>query len=192
MSSMNLILGVVAAGVVGGTLYLAATSAPATRTGAASTPAGRVPAPAGDITKAAPKVIGPPPGATFAPPDPAAVIGSILGVRNPTQRDVTAANWNNQWVPNEGWEGEVVGVTRDYAQGGHAIRLSFSTGNVLRDFFVVCYVADNDQDVRKGDRAKVQGRIDKVESLPGPAGTPLNRIVLKSGRLVQLIKMAPR
>jgi len=191
MSSLNVILGVVAAGVVGGTLYLAATSG-VPSTSSAPKSGGRAPAPAGDITKAAPKVIGPPPGATMAPSDPEGVIGSILGVRNPTERDVIAANWNNQWVPNEGWEGEVVEVKRELMEGGYSIRLFFNTGSVMHDFFVVCVVPDNDQDVRKGDRAKVQGRIDKVESIPGGAGVPMNRIVLKSGRVVQLIQMAPR
>ncbi len=190
MSSLNLVLGVLAAGVVGGTLYLAATATPP-GTGGATPPGGRVPVPAGDITKAAPKLVGPPPGATFAPSDPAAVMGSIMGIRNPVERDVIAANWNNQWVPNEGWEGEVADVSREWTQGGYAIRLSFTTGNMLRDFFVVCHVPDNDQDVRKGDRAKVQGRIEKVEQLEGGAA-PINRILLKSGRVVQLIKMAPR
>jgi hypothetical protein len=191
MSSLNLVLGVLAAGVVGGTLYLAATATPPGSSGS-TPPGGRVPLGGGDITKAAPKVIGPPPGATMAPSDPSAVIGSILGVRNPTERDVIAANWNNQWVPNEGWEGEVVDVKRELMEGGYSIRLEFKTGNMLRDFFVVCHVPDNEQDVRKGDRAKVQGRIEKVEVLPGAAGTPINRILLKSGRVVELIKMAPR
>jgi hypothetical protein len=185
MAGINTLLGVVAAGVVGGTLYLAAT-AQSTTSGSNSSPA------ATTANQPAAKPVGPPPGATFAPDEAAAVMNSIIGVRNPAQRDQIAAEWVDQWVPNAGWEGEVVDVKREYSEGGYSVRLLFSTGNQLTDFFVVCLVPDNDEDVRKGDRAKVQGRIDKVESLPGPAGTPTNRIVLRSGRVVQLIKMAPR
>jgi hypothetical protein len=178
MSSLNVILGVVAAGVVGGTLYLAATSG-ATSTSSAPKSGGRAPAPAGDITKAAPKVIGPPPGATMAPSDPEGVIGSILGVRNPTERDVIAANWNNQWVPNEGWEGEVVEVHDTPLRGGLLVELGEHQQALDQVLHPQPLLGDDLGEGKFVDEFHSLGR--KIFELDHVASTPLTQLHQRSG-----------
>src|SRR5262245_50981602 len=191
--TLNMILAVIAVGVCAGTIYLGFTTAPEDPNAQPAALKQRQSSSSGRQPQAAPaaETSGPPANAQFVGTDPSEVMFSIVGIRNPDERKRVGDSWKGKWVPNEGWDGEVVDVSREFGKG-YSIRMYFTQQGILGGgYYVVCVVPNNDKDVRKGDRARVQGEIDRVEELEGGAA-PIFRIVLIKGTVIDMTPIAPR
>jgi len=135
---------------------------------------------------APPAPVEPPADAQFVPDEVGAegVMAGVASARKDADRQAAEAMWQGVWVPNEGWTGEVVDVTNE--RSGIAVRLSVTSSRVMGgSFFVIAVIAENEQGVRKGDGAVVQGRISRVEALPG-GPIPLYRIVLEPAKVLSI------
>lgn len=132
----------------------------------------------------------PPPDARFLEAGTTAegVMFSVSSLRKKADQEVAATQFVGLWVPEPGWESEVVDVTEE--AGGTAIRMYTTTGSGLHSGFHIVAVVQEEPDnlgFGNGDRATVQGRIDKVEVLDGSV-TPMPRILLKPARVLSFQK----
>lgn len=109
------------------------------------------------------------------------VMFSVSSHRREADQEAAEAQLVGLWVPSTGWEGEVADLT-DESQG-FAVRLFVTTGGITGGYYIVAVVPEEPDDTRKGDRATVQGRIDKVGVLPGSM-TPIYRIVLSPAKVI--------
>lgn len=129
----------------------------------------------------------PPANAEFLDPETTAdgVMLAVSSMRKEPDQKAAEAGFVGLWVPAEGWEAEIVDVTEE--RSGTALRMYVTTGGITGGYYIVAVVAGELDDIRKGDRAAVQGRIDKVEVLPGGA-IPIHRIVLNPAKVVRHTK----
>ncbi|CAG0950427.1 hypothetical protein PHYC_00170 [Phycisphaerales bacterium] len=132
-----------------------------------------------------PVEVTPPPDAHFldAEASPSGIMFEVASMRKKIDQDQIAAGYVGMWVPETGWESEVVDITEE--RGGTAVRMYTTTGGIVGGFYIVAVVQGEPDSLgfKKGDRATVQGRIDKIEVLPA-AATPMYRIVLNPARVL--------
>jgi hypothetical protein len=128
----------------------------------------------------------PPTGAAFVDEDAGTIIAGVMSARRKEQRDEIAAYYEGAWIPSEGWEHEVVDVTRETK--GTAVRMYTTTGGgIIGGYYTVAVFPVLDQPVSKGDRVRYQGMIKRVEMLPAGA-VPMQRILLHNCRLISVTR----
>ncbi|MBX3383824.1 MAG: hypothetical protein KF864_10005 [Phycisphaeraceae bacterium] len=128
----------------------------------------------------------PPPGAVFVEYEPEGIVSSVASARRREQREEIASYYEGLWVPDAGWEHEVVDVTPESL--GTAVRMFTATGGITGGYYTVAVFPTLDQPVKKGDRVRYQGEIKRVEVLPTP-GVPTQRILLHNCRLISVTRM---
>jgi len=127
----------------------------------------------------------PPANATFVEASAEDILGDVATAKKGV-RDQVAASYQGLWVPSTGWESEVVDVTSE--RGGTAVRMQQTSNSFLGgSFYIVALCPTLDQEVKKGDRATVQGRIKSVDLLPA-AAVPMYRILLHDCRVLKVGK----